>query len=312
MKIMFMGTPDFAVTALNALNKSEHNVAAVITTPDKPRGRGHKMTHTPVYEFALAGGIPVYTLVSLKKDFFEDTLISVNPDVIVVAAYGKLLPEYVINYPRYGCINIHASLLPKYRGAAPIQRAIIDGEKNSGVTTMYMNKGLDTGDILLRESVDILENDNFETLHDKLADVGADLIIKTLTALENGTCQRIKQDDSLSTYASMITKETLKIDWTNKPDDIYNLVRALYPIPKAETSLNGKKIKIGKCKKINLNICGVLPGTIINVTKKSFCVSCASGSALEILMLQPEGKKMMNTEDYLKGNKLEEGTVLGG
>lgn len=312
MKIMFMGTPNFAVAALAALSKSEHNVAAVVTTPDKPRGRGHKMTHTPVYEFALSGGIPVYTFVSLKKEFFEGTLTNINPDVIVVAAYGKLLPEYVINYPKYGCINIHASLLPKYRGAAPIQRSIMDGEKCSGITTMYMNKGLDTGDILLQKSVDILDDDNFETLHDKLAAVGADLIIKTLSALESGTCKRIKQDDSLSTYASMITKETLKIDWTKNPNDIYNLVRALYPVPKAETTLNNKKIKIGKCKKTDLNINGVLPGTIINVTKNSFCVSCGSDSALEIQMLQPEGKKMMNTEDYLKGNKLEEGTVLGG
>lgn len=312
MRIMFMGTPDFAVSALDALNKNGHDIVSVVTTPDKPRGRGHKMMHTPVHEYAIEHNMPVYTFTSLKKEFFESTLKDSDPEVIVVAAYGKILPKYVLDYPKYGCINIHASLLPKYRGAAPIQRAIMDGETQTGISTMYMDVGLDTGDILQCKSVEILKDDNFGTLHDKLASVGAELILSTLDSLKDGTYTRIKQDDSKSTYASMITKDTAKINWNDSAKNICNLVRSLYPIPKSETVLNGKKLKIGKCVETEVNTKSCTSGTVINVTAKSFLVSCGGQTAVEVLMLQPEGKKIMSTADYLKGNVIETGTVLGG
>ena len=193
MNIIFMGTPDFAVESLEALYEAGHNICAVVTMPDKPKGRGHKLAHTPVYEAAQIHGAVIYTPENLKKENFEHILNEHNPDVIVVVAYGKILPEYVLSYPQFGCINVHASLLPKYRGAAPIQRSIIDGCNVTGVTTMYMEKGLDTGDMLLKEEVEITPSDNFETLHNKLSNVGAKLIVKTIDALGNGTCSSEKQ-----------------------------------------------------------------------------------------------------------------------
>ena len=198
------------------------------------------MTHTPVYEEALKMNVPIYTPENLKRETFFDILNEISPDIIVVVAYGKILPEYILNYPKYGCINVHASLLPKYRGAAPIQRSIIDGEKVTGVTTMYMAKGLDTGDMLLKTEVTIEDNDNFETLHDKLSDAGASLIVRTLEQLSNNSCKPQTQDDSLSTYAHMITKETCLIDWNKNAQDVHNLIRGLCPVPKAFTTYGEK------------------------------------------------------------------------
>jgi len=311
MKVMFMGTPDFAVSSLEALINAGHEIVSVVTMPDKPKGRGHKMMHTPVYEAAEKRNISVVTPENLKKEVFEAHLTEVSPDVIVVVAYGKILPEYVLEFPEYGCINVHGSLLPKYRGAAPIQRSIIDGETVTGITTMYMEKGLDTGDMLLKSEVEITSDDNYETLHDKLAAVGAGLIVETLAGLESGECTAEKQDDSLSCYAHMITKETACIDWTKNAADVHNLIRGLYPVPKAFTTYRNKNLKIGMTK-VSAVKSESLPGTIFEITKDSFLVSCGNSTCLEVFMIQPEGKKMMSVEDYLKGNVIEKLTVLGG
>ncbi len=310
MKVMFMGTPDFAVECLKSLIDAGHDICSVITTPDKPRGRGHKMCGTPVCEFALDAGLKVYKPLNLKKESFEDILKDESPEIIVVVAYGKILPPYVLEYPKYGCINVHASLLPKYRGAAPIQRSIIDGDSVTGVTTMYMAEGLDTGDMLLKSEVGILPNDNFETLHDKLAASGADLIVKTLDMLKDKTLIPIAQDDALSTYAHMITKETALIDWTKPALDIHNLVRGLFPVPKAFTSYGGKQLKICRtevCGKTTSDVCG----KITRVSKDCFYVSCGGSTELKVLAIQAEGKKLMEVSDYLRGNTIEENIVLG-
>ena len=310
MKIMFMGTPDFAVVSLRALKDAGNEICAVVTMPDKPRGRGHKMAHTPVYEAASEYDIPVYTPENLKKETFEEILQKNNPEVIVVVAYGKILPEYVLSYPKYGCINVHGSLLPKYRGAAPIQRSIIDGCKATGVTTMYMEKGLDTGDMLLKEEVEITEEDNFETLHDKLANIGANLIVKTLDALKCGTCTPQKQNDEESSYAHMITKETCLIDWSKEACIIHNQIRGLSPFPKAFTYYNSKQMKILSSKTGEKKHSEEI-GRVLEVTKDYFTVSCGNGTILEIHSIQPEGKKVMSVSDYLKGNSIDISTKLG-
>lgn len=310
MKIMFMGTPDFAVTSMNALRNAGHDIVGVVTMPDRPKGRGHKMMHTPVFEAAQSFGAEIFTPESIKEEYFGDTLKSINPDIIIVVAYGKILPEYILNYPKYGCVNVHASLLPKYRGAAPIQRSIIDGEKITGVTTMYMEKGLDTGDMLLKSEVEILPDDNYESLHDKLAVSGAELIVKTVDLLEKGECIPEKQDDSQSCYAHMITKDTATINWNETSDRIHNLIRGLYPVPKAFSFYNSKIMKIG-LSRLSDKHCEKAPGTIVEVTKNSFFVSCQNGSVLEILSVQMEGKKMMSVSDFLVGNEIIVNTRLG-
>ena len=310
MKIMFMGTPDFAVGSLKALYNAGHEICAVITTPDKPRGRGHSVTQTQVASAADEMAIDVYKPLNLKKENFEEYLISKNPDIIIVVAYGKLLPEYVINYPGYGCVNVHASLLPEYRGAAPIQRSVIDGKKVTGVTTMMMDKGLDTGDMLLKSEVEITDDENFETLHDKLMIAGAELIVRTVDALYNKTVIPQKQDDSKSTYAHMITKETTLIDWSAQASDIHNLIRGLYPVPKAYTLYNGKRLKICKSELCNKST-EAKSGTILESDKKSFYVSCGNNSVLKITDIQAEGKKQMSVEDYFKGNSIDVNVVLG-
>lgn len=310
MNIMFMGTPDFAVNSLKALHSAGHNISAVVTVPDKPRGRGHKMTHTPVYEEALKLNVPIYTPENLKRETFFDILDKVSPDIIVVVAYGKILPEYILNYPKYGCVNVHASLLPKYRGAAPIQRSIIEGEKITGVTTMYMAKGLDTGDMLLKTEVAIEDNDNFETLHNKLSDAGASLIVSTLEQLFNNTCKPQAQDDALSTYAHMITKETCLIDWNKNARDVHNLIRGLSPVPKAFTTYGGKQLKI-LSSRISDNSSKEPTGTILSVKNDSITVSCGEETAIDILSIQFEGKKPMSVFEYLKGNTISEHLILG-
>ena len=306
---MFMGTPDFAAVSLGALTDGGYDVISVVTQPDKKKGRGHKMSHTPVYDYAASHGIEIFQPENLKKENFEEILKSQNPDIIVVAAYGKILPEYVLNYPKYGCINVHASLLPKYRGAAPIQRCIIDGEKKSGVTIMYMEKGLDTGDMLISEEVEITEEDNFETLHDKLAEIGKNVLLKALEMLENGTAKREKQDGEKSTYAYMIDKETAKIDFSKTAREVFNLTRGLYPYPKAQTLFDGKMMKICCAKPTNEKPSGKI-GEIVRVEKNSFFVSCAD-YLLEVLKIQTEGKREMTVTDYLKGNTVEKGKILG-
>lgn len=309
MKIVFMGTPDFAVAALEELAK-HHEVAAVVTQPDKKKGRGKAVAFPPVKEKAIELNIPVYQPVKVRDEEFVDFLKELAPDCIVVAAFGQLLPESILMIPKYGCINIHASLLPKYRGAAPIQWSIIDGEEQTGVTTMYMAKGLDTGDMLLKEEVVIESKENANTLHDKLARVGAKLILETLEGLEEGRIERKVQDDSLSCYASMIHKDLGKIDWSNKTaKEIERLVRGLYEWPSAYTYFKGKILKIWDAD-IKEGSTEFQPGQVIEVTKKSITVQCKEG-ALVLNEVQLQGKKRMAMQAFLLGNKIQVGDCLG-
>ena len=310
LKIMFMGTPEFSISTLEALKDGGYNVETIITQPDKPKNRGQKMTHPPVYDYAVENNIKVFQPENLKKENFEEILINSNPDIIIVTAYGKILPEYILNYPKYGCINVHASLLPKYRGAAPIQWSIINGENKTGITIMYMEKGLDTGDMILKKEVDILSCDTYETLHNKLAFEGKSAIIDALKLIELGNVNAQKQDDACSSYAHMITKETAKIDWTKSNDEIYNLVRGLYPFPKAMTFYNGKILKIIKTEQC-LEKTDECAGKIIKTDKDSIFVSCGNKTVIKIKQIQLEGKKSMSVKDFLVGNEIQTGIVLG-
>lgn len=322
MRIVYMGTPEFAAVALDAIVK-EHEVVAVITQPDKPQGRNRKLVPTPVKVKAQAYDIPVYQPVKIREEESVQMIRDYNPDVIVVAAYGQILPESILNIPKYGCINIHASLLPKYRGAAPIERAIIDGEVMTGVTTMYMEKGLDTGDMIEKAEVPITGEDTGATLHDKLAEVGAALILTTLAKLEAGTVTRTKQDDAQSCYAAMLTKELGRMDFTRPAVELERLIRGLNPWPCAYTTIDGKNVKLYKAEVINLDaqmrqtlqekseqILAFAPGEIVEVTKKYFVIACGEG-ALRVRNLQPEGKKAMDTSAYLNGNPLKPGMRAG-
>ena len=306
MRIIYMGTPEFAAIALSAIVK-EHEVVAVVTQPDKPQGRNRKLVPTPVKVKAQEYEIPVYQPEKVREAEMVETLRSYKPDAIVVAAYGQILPESILSIPPYGCINIHASLLPKYRGAAPIERAIIDGETVTGVTTMYMEKGLDTGDMIDKVEVAITPEDTGATLHDKLAEAGAALILETLTKLENHTATRTKQDDAQSCYASKLSKE---------------MGRGLNPWPCAYTEIDGKNVKIYKAKVIAMDdayktqaqgkveqTLTFAPGEIVEVAKKYFVIACGT-DALQIQNLQPEGKKPMDTVAYLNGNPLKAGMTV--
>lgn len=309
MKIVFMGTPDFAVAALEKLAK-HHEVLAVVTQPDKKKGRGKAFAFPPVKEKAIELNIPVYQPVKVRDEEFVAFLKELAPDCIVVAAFGQLLPETILNIPKYGCINIHASLLPKYRGAAPIQWSIIDGEEKTGVTTMYMAKGLDTGDMLLKEEVMLEPKENANTLHDKLAKVGGELIVKTLEGLEAGSIERKVQDDSLSCYASMIHKDLGEIDWSNKTaKEIERLVRGLYEWPSAYTYFKGKILKVWEADVTKGNT-EFKPGQVIEVTKKSILVQCKE-DALVLNEVQLQGKKRMAMQAFLLGNKIQVGDCLG-
>ena len=305
MRIIYMGTPEFAVNALESLVKAGHDVVACYTQPDKPKGRGKSLQPTPVKARALELGIPVYQPIKIREAENVEKIESYAPDAIVVAAFGQILPESILNIPKYGCINIHASLLPKYRGAAPIERAIIDGEKNTGITTMYMAKGLDTGDIIEQTIVPIADADTGETLTDKLALAGAELIISTLKKLEDGTAQRRTQNDEESCYASMLSKDMGNIDFSMPAENIERLVRGLQPWPCAFTKINGKSVQIYEAKVTDAPD-GAEPGQITGVTKKSFAIVCGEG-ALQIKRLQPEGKKPMDVAAFLAGNRLSDG-----
>lgn len=309
MKIMFMGTPDFAIPSLEALYSAGHDVTCVVTQPDKPKGRGHKMAHPPVYDCAEKHGTRIYQPESLKKEFFEEILLSEAPELIAVVAYGKILPEYVLNYPKYGCINVHGSLLPKYRGAAPMQWCLINGEKKTGITTMFMEKGLDTGDMLMKEEIDISDDDTYETIHDKLNVIGADLLVKTIKQLADNTAVREKQDDTLSCYSPMIDKQTARIDWSKNAYDINNLIRGLYPFPRAYSYIDGKIIKIEKAFPVSDTSDGTF-GSVISSDSTSFTVKCGSDTALKVLKIQMEGKKSMDVASYFLGNKIDKGTML--
>ena len=307
MKVIFMGTPDFAAGILKELCNN-FSVSAVFTQPDKPQGRKMTLTAPPVKVLAESLNIPVYQPLTLKDNSILPILKEYSPDVIVVAAYGKILPSYVLEYPKYGCINVHASLLPKYRGAAPIQRAIMDGEKVSGVTTMYMAEGLDTGDMLEWESVEITDDDNFETLHDKLCESGKRLIVSTLNGLFLGTIIPTVQNDSLSTYAAKIENTDCVIDFSETARCVFNKIRGLSPIPLATCKKNGKSFKIIEAKISNTEKTGS-PGEVLSTDGGVITVSCIGG-AIDIYRLQPEGKKKMSSADFINGRGVAVGEIF--
>ena len=312
MKILFMGTPDFALFSLKALvEQSAHEVCAVVTQPDKPKGRGYALLPPPVKAYALEKSIPVYQPNTLRDDDFAELLATLDPDLIAVVAYGKILPLNVIDYPKYGCINVHGSLLPEYRGAAPMQRAIIDGKSVTGITTMYMAEGLDTGDMLLKYEFPIGENDNFERVHDGLGALGAKALLDTVELLANGNAVRTPQDDSLSTYAKKITKEDCLLDFNNDSRTLHNLIRGLSPIPLALTHTpDGKLLKIIESEVASNDKIHSSDeiGRVISLDG-GIEVACAKGS-IKILRLLPEGKSRMSADDFIRGRKISVGDVL--
>lgn len=308
MRVIFMGTPDFAVPSLEAL-LTKYEVVLVVTQPDKPKGRGKKMVPTPVKACALEHGIPVLQPEKVKEPEFVEQLRSYEPDLIAVTAFGQILSEPILEMPKYGCINVHGSLLPKYRGAAPMQWSIIDGEKVTGITTMYMAKGLDSGDMLLKAEVEITDEDTFATIHDKMAVTGANLLLDTLDQLEAGTLERIPQDHDAATYAPMITKETGHIDWSKNRQDIINLIRGLNPVPAAYTIYEEEVLKIFGAVISDVQADGAANGEIVAVVKKGFVVKCGDGCLL-ITEVQARGGKRMMTDAYLRGHAMKEGILL--
>lgn len=307
MRIVFMGTPDFSVPTLECLIR-KHDVVAAVTQPDRPKGRGKAMQSSPVKMTALAHDIPVYQPVKVRDEAFVSVLKELNPDVIVVVAFGQILPESILNLPRWGCINVHASLLPRYRGAAPIQWAVIDGEKETGVTIMYMDKGLDTGDMIAKASVAIDEKETGESLHDKLAVLGGPLLLKVLDDLEKGIDYREKQDDSLSCYAGMLTKDMGRIDWNKDAASIERLVRGLNSWPSAYTYYKDKTLKIWSAD-VTPGKEDAIPGRVIAVDQDSFTVQTGQ-DALRILEVQLQGKKRMPVKAFLLGNTVEPGMLF--
>ena len=299
MKIVFMGTPDFAVPCFEALVKSEYDIIGVFTNPDKKKGRGYAVSMPPIKEAALLHGLKIFQPKTLRSDESYEILKELAPDLIVVVAYGKILSKNILELPPMGCINVHGSLLPKYRGAAPIQWSIINGEEITGITTMYMNEGLDTGDMLLQEEVSIGENETSGELFDRLCKVGAELLIKTIKEIEKGSIKRVKQQDEEATYAPMLTKEISRIDWTKNARDIHNLVRGLNPWPKAFTMLDGKVLKIHKTNVLQ-NVIGK-PGEIKSLDP--FIVCCGDDNAIKILELQFDSRKRMRSEEFFRGYK---------
>lgn len=307
MKILFMGTPEFAQVSLKALVEDNRNVVCVITQPDKPKGRGYEMAMPDVKKYALEQNLPVFQPQTLKDGAISHILEEYCPDVIVVVAYGKILPQYVLDFPKYGCINIHGSLLPAYRGAAPIQRAVIDGLSVSGVTSMYMEKGLDTGDMLIKREQEILPDMTAGEYHDVLSVIGGEVLLETLDALKEGTLSPQKQDDSLSSYASQLSKAEGEIDWSLSNTAIYNKIRGLNPWPMAYSFIGGKRFVIDSAQKCDESgECG----EVIRADENGLIIGCKEGSIL-IKNIKPEGKKRMSVADYLRGHKIEKGTIIG-
>lgn len=310
MRVIFMGTPDFAVPTLQAVIDAGHELAAVFTQPDKAKGRGKAVVYTPVKEKALEYHIPVYQPVKVRDPEVIEQIRQMKPDVIVVVAFGQLLPKTLLDIPPYGCINVHASLLPKYRGAAPIQWAVINGEKISGVTTMYMAEGLDTGDMILKEEVMLDEKETGGSLHDKLSVIGAALLVKTLNMLKEGTAVREKQDDSLKgQYAKMLDKHMGAIDFNEPAEKIERLIRGLNPWPSAYTKLNGKTCKFWLADVDSSDYDGVC-GEVVRVTKNDFVIKTGQGGLI-VKELQLEGKKRMDAGAFMRGVSIKEGVIFG-
>ena len=313
MKIVFMGTPDFARESLEALYNNGHEILAVVTNPDKPKGRGMKMVASPVKEFAIEKGLKIYQPEKVRKnEEFINEIKSLNPDVICVVAYGKILPQEILDIPKKGAINVHGSLLPKYRGAAPIQWAVLNGDKTTGITTMYMGAGMDTGDMILKKEVEIGEDETTGELWERLSKIGGELLVETLKQIEDGTAPRIPQGEDF-TMAPMLDKEMAKIDWENKTaEEIKNLVRGLNPIMGAYTFLNGKKIKFWKVQvagEIEENT-SLKNGTVVKSDSKEGIYIKTKQGILKVLEIQGENAKRMSIQDYLRGNSIKQFEVF--
>ena len=303
MRIVFMGTPEFAVPSLERLIADGHEICGVFTQPDKPKNRGMKLTPSPVKVAALAHEVPVYQPATLKNGEALEQLKALAPDLIAVAAYGKILPQDILDLPKLGCINVHSSLLPKYRGAAPIHWAILKGEEETGVTIMHMAAGLDTGDMILSKATPIDPDETVEQLHDRLAQMGAELLSEAVVRLADGTAPRIPQDDSLSCYAPMLSRELSPIDWNRTSKEIHNQVRGLIPWPATSTTLGGVNFKVYAVAETGEDT-SVAPGTVLRADKKGLYVACGDGKVLRVEELQAEGGRRMKAADYLRGHPM--------
>lgn len=309
MRIIFMGTSDFSVPCLEALINSDNDVVGVFTQPDKPKGRKMQLTPPPVKVCAAANNIPVFQPVSMRNGEALEIINSLNADLIIVVAFGKILPKEILESVKYGCINIHASLLPKLRGAAPIQWSILNGETETGVTSMQMDVGIDTGDMFIKKSIVIDEDITSEELFNELSSMGAEVLMETVEALKKGELQPVKQDNSLSNYAPVITKEICPIDFTRSASDVHNKVRGLYSWPIATTVIKGKKFKIHKSQILEENFSGN-PGEIVDNNNR-LVIMCGDGKCVEILEIQAEGKKKMDTQSFLRGQHIDKGIIVG-
>lgn len=302
-----MGTPEFAVPCLERLISDSYEVVGVFTQPDKPKGRGHKMQFPPVKQTAIDNDIPVFQPTKMRDGEAYKIIDELAPELIIVVAYGKIIPQEILERPKYGCVNIHASLLPRYRGAAPIQWCVLNGEKKSGVTSMQMDVGLDTGDMLIKAETEISENMTAGELHDRLSLLGAEVMAKTIKKIEEGTLEAEKQDDSLSNYAPMLSKKLCPIAWSDSAEKIHNQIRGLSPWPVATAVLGGKTYKIHKSIKAGKT--NGKPGEIVS-TDGGMSVACGDGNAIKILVIQAEGKKAMNCDDFLRGHRIEVGEAF--
>ncbi len=307
MKIVFMGTPDFAVPCLKALIQQQEQIIGVYTQPDKPKGRGHQLQPPPVKVVAMEHDIPVFQPNTLRTQEVYEQLKQLQPDVIIVVAYGKMLPLSILQLPQYGCINVHASLLPKYRGAGPIQWSVLNGEKVTGVTTMYMAEGMDTGDMILKMETQIGENETASELHDRLSVIGAKALIETIEHLKDGTIVRTVQDDIQATYAPMLSKELSKIDFTKSAQEVHNQIRGLSSWPCAVTTLLGKRLKVYRSELVKDG--QGAPGEVLS--NRQLIVACGDGHAVHLAEVQFENAKRMKSEDFLRGRPLAIGTICG-
>lgn len=309
MKIVFMGTPEFAVPCLQKIIDEGHEVVSVVTQPDKPKGRGKKLAMPPVKELALKYDIPVYQPLKAREESFVETLKELNPELIVVVAFGQILPKSILNIPKYGCVNVHASLLPRYRGAAPLNWVIINGEEKTGVTTMYMDEGLDTGDMILKSEIPLDDEITAGELHDKMMIDGAQVLKETIDLISKGQAPREKQNNENTCYSPIMNKSLGNIDWNKSAKDIHNLIRGINPWPSAYTTYEAQTMKIWKTKVINENSYKK-PGTILSVGKEGIEVSTGEGS-IQIKEIQMSGKKRMEVHEYIKGNNINTDVILG-
>lgn len=310
MKILFMGTPDFAIPSLRSLYESGDEIVGVITQPDKPKGRGYTLTPPPVKVFALENGLEVYQPTTCKDEEFANLLKRLDPELIVVVAFGKILPKNVLDYPKYGCINVHGSLLPKYRGAAPMQRAIIEGEKVTGVTIQQMDIGVDTGDMLLKSAIEIAEDDNFESIHDKLSLCGADALMEAIRLIKSGNATREKQNDSLATHAAKIEKSDCMLDFSKSAEELHNLIRGLSPIPLTFTHTpDGKLLKVTSSRISDRDSVSDKPVGSVVALDGEITVVCGKGK-IALTGVLPEGKGRMAAAEFIRGRKLNIGDIL--